>query len=82
MNPSTSITDDLLAQLRGMPLAQLAQQLGVSEQQTQSAWKQPCHFCLALWARTQPSLKGRRRCLARWSATMRLRRRRQRACPI
>ncbi|WP_347484058.1 DUF937 domain-containing protein [Vandammella animalimorsus] len=46
MNPSTSITDDLLAQLRGMPLAQLAQQLGVSEQQTQSAVETAVPFLL------------------------------------
>lgn len=56
MNPSTSITDDLLAQLRGMPLAQLAQQLGVSEQQTQSAVETAVPFLLGALGQnaTQP----------------------------
>ncbi|MDO4725315.1 MAG: DUF937 domain-containing protein [Comamonadaceae bacterium] len=46
MNPTTSITDELLAQLRGTPLAQLAQQLGVSEQQAQSAVETAVPFLL------------------------------------
>ncbi|MGO4776017.1 DUF937 domain-containing protein, partial [Lysobacter sp. 2RAB21] len=34
---SASLTDDLLNQLQGQPLAQLGSQLGLSQTQTQSA---------------------------------------------
>ncbi|MFQ6311749.1 DUF937 domain-containing protein, partial [Lysobacter capsici] len=34
---SASLTDDLLNQLQGQPLAQLGSQLGLSQPQTQSA---------------------------------------------
>ena len=37
MNPTSSLTDELLSQLRGAPLGQLSQQLGTSEPQTESA---------------------------------------------
>ena len=37
MNSPTSLVDDLMAQLQGAPLQQMAQQLGTSPAQTQDA---------------------------------------------